>query len=186
MSVGARKRLRLAPALTWVALAAPVVAGGYIVYQKHQALSVAAGTNAGTPTQPRAAERVYIVATDEPQPLLRDPGRRSDPDPGAERPAAAEAGQPAKKRVINLGPSPHPEQRSESMVAAAPPPPPAPATPAGSGPKFYQAAPTSAAPAGPTDPRRRRAGVVAESDPSQVIGSSLSVGPGQISSGSNP
>jgi hypothetical protein len=184
MSVGARKRFRLAPALTWAALAAPVVAGGYIVYQKHRALSDG-GAHAAADAQPQAAQRVWIVEADEPQPFLRDPGKRQEIVGDVEiQPATAGSDKPARKHVISLGPSARPEKGAEPMVAAAPPPPPPPALPASSGPRFYQAAPATRA--GPTEPRRRRAGVVAESDPTQASGSSLSVGPGQITSGSNP
>ena len=184
MSVEARKRFRLAPALTWLALAAPVVAGGYIVYQKYRALSDGGGT-AAADARPKSPQRVWIVEPDEPQPLLRDPGKRQEivGDVEIQR-ADAPADKPARKHVISLGPSARPEKGAEAMVAAAPPPPPAPTPPSSSGPRFYQAAP--AAPGVLAEPRRRRAGVVAESDPTQASGSSLSAGPGQITSGSNP
>lgn len=175
----ARKRFRLASALTWLALAAPVVAGGYIVYQKHVALSDA-GAPATARVRPQAPERVWIVANDDDeQPPIR-PSRRLDPDRSGAQPAGAEIDQPAKKRVINLGPSARPEQRA-APAAATPPP----AAPAPSGPRIYQLVPEAPPQGGPADARRRRGGV-AESDPTRVSGSSLSVGPGQITSGSNP
>jgi hypothetical protein len=175
MPVEARKRFRLVSVLTWLALAAPVVAGGYIVYQKHLALSDG-GTRAAAPAKPQAPERVWIVADDDEQPMIQ-PARRPAPDRGGAQPAGADVDPPAKKRVISLGPSARPEQRAAPAAPAAPP--------AQSGPRIYQFAPEVPIPAGPTDARRRR-GVVAESDPTQVTGSSLSVGPGQITSGSNP
>jgi hypothetical protein len=183
MSVEARKRFRLAPVVTWVVIAAPVVAGGYIVYQKHRALTDG-GARAAADAKPQAPQRVWIVADDEPQKLLRDPGRRQEVAGDVEvQPGTGASDKPPRKHVISLGPSARPEKGAEPMVAAAPPPPAAPAPSSSFGPRFYQAAP--AAPAGPTEPRRRR-GVIAESDPTQASGSSLSVGPGQISSGSNP
>jgi hypothetical protein len=178
MSVDARKRFRLVSALTWLALAAPVVAGGYIVYQKYLALS-GAGARAAAQVRPQAPERVWIVANDDEQPWIQ-PGRRPDADRSGAQPAANDVDQPAKKRVISLGPSARPEQRAAPVTAAAAPAPPAP-----SGPRFYQLVPDASAAGGPVDARRRR-GVVAESDPTQVSGSSLSVGAGQVTSGSNP
>jgi outer membrane biosynthesis protein TonB len=177
MSLEARKRFRLAPALTWLALAVPVAAGGYYVYQKYRALSDG-GTRAAADTRPQAPERVWVVAGDEPHPLLRDPGRRQEGVGAVEiQPATPGADHSARKRVISLGPSPRPEPRAETQAA---PPPPAP--PTSSGPRFYEAAPASPV---PTESRRRR-GVIAESDPTQVSGSSLSAGPGQFTAGSNP
>jgi hypothetical protein len=178
MPVEARKRFRLVSALTWLAVAAPVVAGGYIVYQKYRALSDG-GAIAATQARPQAPERVWIVANDDEQPMIQ-PARRPASDQDAAHPASAEVDPPAKKRVINLGPSARPEQRAAPAAAV-----PTPAPQAATGPRIYQFAPEMPAPAGPTDAHRRR-GVVAESDPAQGSGSSLSVGPGQITSGSNP
>jgi hypothetical protein len=178
MSVEGRKRFRLVSALTWLALAAPVAAGGYIVYQKYVALADG-GARAGAQAKPPAPERVWIVANDDDEQAPIRPSRRSDTSPGGAQAAGADVDQPLRKRVISLGPSARPEQRPAPVAALAPAP------PAPSGPRFYQLVPDASAPGGPVDARRRR-GVVAESDPTQVSGSSLSAGPGQITSGPNP
>lgn len=148
----AGKRLGMGSVLSCVAMALPVAAGGYIIYQKQQSLPVV--ETQAAPQEPQQPERVAVAPRYADEEALerkrlreeelqreRNASRRA-----AEQAAADDAAAKAsKKRVITLGPSANPEQwRTTNGPDQSPPPPQSGMAQAAppeerTGPKIYQA-----------------------------------------------